>query len=96
MLLRDSVWRIDTTKIKNKWFIDPNMMEGEVMDLSKVLYTPDTVSGKALQLFHMELDQYILHVYKDYRLAPLMPVKKINEYIRYIHRRKRISLLPAQ
>ena len=84
------VWRIDTTKIKNKWYIDPNMMEGEVMDLSKVLYTPDTVPGKALQLFHMELDQYILHVYDDNRLAPFVPVKKINDYIRYIHRRKRI------
>lgn len=84
------VWRIDTTKIKNKWFIDPNMKKGEVMDLSKVLYTPKTVPGKALQLFHMELDKEILYKYQDYKLAPLVPVKKINDYIRYIHRRKRI------
>jgi hypothetical protein len=84
------VWRIDTTKIKNKWFIDPNMKKGEVMDLSKVLYTPETIPGKALQLFHMELDKEILYKYEDYKLAPLVPVKKINEYIRYIHRRKRI------
>ncbi len=90
LIRKYDVWRIDTTKIKNKWFIDPNMKKGEVMDLSKVLYTPETVPGKALQLFHMELDKEILYKYQDYKLAPLVPVKKINDYIRYIHRRKRI------
>lgn len=84
------VWRIDTTKIKNKWYIDPNMQAGEVKDLSKVLYTPDTVSGKALQLFHMDLDKDMLYDYNVYSLAPLIPMKKINDFIRFTHRRKRI------
>jgi hypothetical protein len=86
------VWRIDTTKIKNKWYFDPNMLRGEVKDLKKVLYTPDSIPGKALKLFHMELDKDILYDYKAYRLAELMPYKKINDFIRYTHRRKRIYL----
>ena len=84
------VWRIDTTKVVNRWYIDPNMCLGEVRDLSKYLYTPDSVSGKALQLFHMELDMDLLQEYNVYRLAPLQPMKQVNDYIRFVHRRKRI------
>jgi hypothetical protein len=83
------VWRIDTTKIKNKWYIDPNMHEAEVHDITKVLYTPDSVSGNALQLFHMEIDKDILMDYNAYKLAELKPYRKINEFIRFTHRRKR-------
>lgn len=84
------VWRIDTTKIKNIWYNDEELMEGEVNYLSKALYTPDTVSGKALQLFHMDFDKDILYDYDAYVLAPLIPMKIINDYIRFTHRRKRI------
>lgn len=84
------VWQIDTKKIKNKWHIDPNMQQGEVVDLKKVLYTQNTVPGKALKLFHMELDKDILYNCGVYRLAPMKPVEQINMYIRHTHRRKRI------
>lgn len=53
--------------------MDPNILQGDVLDLNKVLYTPDSVSGKALQLFHIELDKEILIDYDDYRLAELLP-----------------------
>jgi hypothetical protein len=86
------VWRIDTTKIKNIWYNDEKLMEGEVNYLSKALYTPDTVSGKALQLFHMDLDKDMLYDYKVNWLAPLIPMKTINNYIRFTHRRRRIYL----
>lgn len=83
------VWRIDTHRIKNKWYIDPNMLEGEVKDLSKVLYTPDTVPGRALQLFHMQWDKDLWYDHDIAKLAPLIPFRKINEFIRFTHRRKR-------
>jgi len=50
-------------------------MEGEVKYLSKALYTPDTVLGKALQLFHIDIDKDMLYDYKVNWLGPLIPIK---------------------
>jgi len=86
------VWRIDTSKIKNKWYLDSNLQAGEVKDLSKYLYTPTSVSGKALQLFHIELDMDVFNDHGDFIIGNLLPVKLVNDFIRMSHRRKRIHI----
>lgn len=84
------VWRIDTTMIDNKWYIDPNMSEIEVFDLSKVLFTPAGVPGKALKLFHMHFNYEIMYMHHDFRIGELKPFKLINDYIKYVNSRRRI------
>jgi len=85
------VWRIVTRRIDNKWYYDPNII-GEVEDPSKYLYTPTSVSGKALQLFHIELDMDIFNDYEAFIIGNLKPHKMINDFIRFTHMRKRIPL----
>ena len=84
------VWRIDTTMIDNKWYIDPNMFDFEVFDLSKVLFTPAGVPGRALKLFHMHFNYEIMYKHQDFRIGELKPFKLINDYIKYVNSRRRI------
>lgn len=80
-------------RIDNKRYYDSNII-GDVEDPSKYLYTPTTVSGKALQLFHIELDMDmdIFNDYEAFIIGNLKPHKMINDFIRFTHRRKRIPL----
>ena len=86
------VWRIDTSKIKNKWYLDSNLQVGEVKDLSKYLYTPSSFSGNALQLFYIELDMYIFNYHGDFMVGNLLPVQLVNDFIRISYRRKRLYI----
>ena len=84
------VWRVDTTMIDNKWYIDPNMSDVEVVDIRNCLFTPAAVSSKALKLFHMEFNYEIMYMHNDFRIGELKPFKLINDYIKYVNRRRRI------
>ena len=60
-------------------------------NVMRMKYNPfQAVGGKPFQLFQMVLDMDLLQEYNVYRLAPLQPMKQVNDYIRFVHRRKRI------
>ncbi len=73
------VWRIDTSKLNNKWYLDPNMQDlPELFDGEDYLYTENSIPAFALRLFTIKIDPVHFYLYRKEKVKfDLIPVEVI-------------------
>jgi|GEM_PF-1282447 len=71
------VWRIDTTKLHNKWYLDPNMQDAPgFYDGRDYVYTEKSIPPFALKLFNIKVDAVHLYLYPCEQIRfELIPVQ---------------------
>lgn len=70
------VWWIDTTKLHNNWFLDPNMQDcPDFYNGKDYVYTEKSIPPFALTLFNIEVDGVHLYLYPEegvkFKLIPV-------------------------
>ena len=89
-------WRIDTSVLDCKWYIDPNLKDGGHFGSGTAINficTPYDIPPYALKYFEFNMESYIMDLpkllhQKDYRLHVkyLKPVDEVNEWIKRFER----------
>jgi hypothetical protein len=85
MLYRYDVWQIDTKRIDNIWYLDPNLIDGSEGsgDATDYLYCENTIHPRALKLFTFTINDYKFLFEDQFNVEfNLDPVEKINNFIK--------------
>ena len=96
-LLGCGFWRIDNTIFKGKWYIDPNLKDGDHFgDGTEINYicTPEDIPPQALKYYEFDMESYLLNLPQLLQnrscgllqVAFLKPVNKVNQWIRRLER----------
>jgi len=81
------IWRIDTTKVNNIWYLDPNLIDDPHSrggEANEYLYTENTIHPNALKLFTLSVNDYrFLYENENLDEFRLNPVHEINKFLEH-------------